>query len=425
MSTSSRTVDMLGRADIVSFSEALQLMQMHYPPPVSAEEKFPLAEACGRITSQEIRAPENLPAYPRATMDGFAVRAVDTFGASERLPAYLEVSGEVGMGEFPMAGPVPGACFRIATGGMLPPSTDAVVMLEHTISVDERMIEIVRPVATGGNVIAVGEDVQKGDAMLPAGHRLRPQDLGLLAGLGILAVPVTRRVKIGIISTGDEIVPIKETPMPGQVRDMNAVNLAALAGNAGAIPQNYGIVNDDAEHFLSLLQTVINENDLVVFSGSSSVGARDMGERVIEAFGPPGMVVHGVAIKPGKPVIIANIENKLVFGLPGHPVSAAMSFDLFVRPAIYHLAGLRETGLPEKRTITARLMRNVNSTAGRRDFIRVEIRAATDEGPFEAYPVLGKSGALSTMVKAHGYIIIDEKQQGLLQGETVGVLLFD
>ncbi len=275
MKTSSRTVDMLGRSDIVSLSEALQLMEMHYPPPVSAEERHPLAQACGRVTSQEIRSPENLPAYPRATMDGFAVRAADTFGASEKLPAYLEVTGEVSMGEFPVAGPDSGACFRIATGGVLPPSTNAVVMLEHTINVDERMIEIVRPVATGGNMIAVGEDVQKGDAVLPAGHRLRPQDLGLLAGLGIVAVPVTRQVKVGIISTGDEIVPIEETPLPGKIRDMNAVNLAALASNAGAIPQNYGIVIDDAEQFLSLLRTAINENDLVLFSGSSSVGARD------------------------------------------------------------------------------------------------------------------------------------------------------
>ncbi len=226
------TLDMLGRSATVSLAEALRLMHLHLPPGDLEEESLPIEEALGRVTSREIRSPENLPAYPRSTMDGYAVRARDTFGASESLPAYLEVSGEVRMGELPANGPATGTCFKIATGGIVPPGADAVVMLEHTVDVDESMIEVVQAVAQGGNVIAIGEDVEKGQVMIPKGHRLRPQDLGLLAGLGIVNLAVRRKIKVGVFSTGDEIVPFRETPEPGKIRDINFVNLSALTSEA-------------------------------------------------------------------------------------------------------------------------------------------------------------------------------------------------
>jgi molybdopterin molybdotransferase len=416
--------DMLGRANVVSLNEALQLLRQQLPSCPAQKENIPLAESLGRICAEDILSPENLPPYPRSTMDGYAVRAKDTFGSSEKLPAYLEVSGEISMGEFPKHGPDPGACYGIATGGILPSGTDAVVMLEHTVAIDESMIEVVQPVATGTNVIEIGEDIARGEVLLTTGHRVRPQDIGLLAGVGLENIPVFRRVSVGIIATGDEIVPHDQQPSPGKIRDMNSMNLAAQTRSLNAEPTLYGIAADDEATLAAIVQEAKEASDIVLLSGSSSVGTRDLGEKVIARMGAPGIILHGVAIKPGKPVIIARADDTIIFGLPGHPVSAAVSFDLFVRPAIIHLSGLAEDGLPKARTTKARLMRNINSTSGRTDFIRVNIQNTKNHEP-EAYPILGKSGALSTMVKANGYIEIAEKVQGLKEGEIVVVKLFD
>jgi molybdopterin molybdotransferase len=416
--------DMLGRTDTVSLKEALLLLQQRLPPRPSATAAVPLAAALGRVCAADILSPEDLPPYPRSTMDGYAVRARDTFGASEKLPAYLEVSGEVLMGRFPEHGPAPGACYHIATGGILPPGTDAVVMLEHTVTIDAGMIEVMQPVAAGANIITAGEDVARGELLLPAGHRLRAQDLGLLAGVGLQRITVFRRVRVGIISTGDEIVAHEQQPPPGKIRDMNSVSLAAQVRGLGAEPTFYGIAADNRENLSRMVQEAKAANDIVLLSGSSSVGTRDLGEKVIEKLGPPGILVHGVSVKPGKPVIIARAGETMIFGLPGHPVSAAVAFGLFVQPTIRHLSCIADDGLPRHRTIMARLRRNLSSAAGRTDFVRVQVRTTTGSEA-EAYPVLGKSGALSTMVKAHGYIVIAEKLQGLKEGELVEVVLFD
>jgi len=416
--------DMLGRTDTVSLEKALMLLKQNLPPCPSRKEMLLIEKSLGRISAVDIISPENLPPYPRSTMDGYAVRAQDTFGASEKLPAYLEISGEVVMGKFPGEGPKPGSCFAIATGGILPPGADAVVMLEHTVSIDETMIEVVQPVAAGTNIIRAGEDIAENETLLPAGHLIRPQDIGLLAGVGIDSIQLFRQVRVAIISTGDEIVPYQQQPPPGKIRDMNSASLAAQIKNVNAVPTFYGIAPDDEESLAALLHAALPDNDIILLSGSSSVGIRDLGEKVIHDLGSPGIIVHGVSIKPGKPVIIARSGNTMVFGLPGHPVSAAMSFDLFVRPAINHFSGLNRDILPRDRTMNARLMRNLNSASGRTDFIRVQIRFSQENGP-EAHPILGKSGALSTMVRAHGYIQIAEKLQGLKEGDTVKVTLFE
>jgi molybdopterin molybdotransferase len=416
--------DMLGRKDIVSLEEALDLIREHQPPCPGQIESVHLEEAVNRVCADDIISPENLPPYPRSTMDGYAVRARETFGASEGFPAYLEISGDVLMGEYPKTGPESGTCYSIATGGILPQCTDAVVMLEHTINVDGQMIEVIKPVAAGDNIINTGDDVSKDDVLLSKGKLLRPQELGLLAGLGIKKVNVFRKVRIGIISSGDEIVPHSEPPPPGKIRDMNSVNLAALIRNQNGQPHFLGIAPDSEKHLTKMLNEALAANDLILLSGSSSVGTRDLGEKVIEKMGPPGILLHGVAIKPGKPVIIARADNKMIFGLPGHPVSSAVAFNLFVKPVLKHLGGLASNSLPEDRTVIARLMRNLNSTSGRTDFIRVRLeKMAIDKTA--AIPILGKSGALSTMVQAHGYLIIKEHQQGLREGELVEVRLFD
>jgi len=416
--------DMLGRTNVVSLDEALLLLHQHLPARHFIDVTLPLEETLGRIVANEIISPENLPPYPRSTMDGYAVKAKDTFGASEKLPAYLEISGDVPMGAFPEHGPQPGACYAIATGGILPPGTDAVVMLEHTVAIDDRMIEIVQPVATGCNIITAGEDIAKEEMLLSAGHRIRPQDIGLLAGVGLKNINVFRRVRVGIMSTGDEIVPFAQSPNPGKTRDTNSASLAAQTKITNAIPTFYGIAADNEEMLHSLLQKAKKTNDIVLLSGSSSVGARDLGEKVIAQMGSPGIIVHGVSVKPGKPVIIARVDDTMIFGLPGHPVSAAVSFDLFVKPAIIYLSGIADDGLPRHRILKTRLMRNLSSAPGRTDFVRVQIKTIEGKEP-EAYPILGKSGALSTMVKAHGFIEIAEKLQGVKEGEIVEVKLFD
>lgn len=413
--------DMLGRTGLISVDEAVQILLDHLQACVPKRETIALAEALDRVLAVPIFSPEDLPAHARSTMDGFAVRAADTFGATESMPGYLRITGEIRMGEPPVGEVTAGACFRIATGGLLPDGADAVIMFEHTVPVDGSLIEVVKGVGSGSNIIGRGEDIGKGRLALPAGHLLRPQDLGLLAGLGIDKVAVTRTVTVGIISTGDEIVPFTKTPQDGKIRDINAITLAGLIRRLHARPVDYGIVSDRKEIFMPTLEQAVRENDIVLFSGGSSVGMRDLGEQAITALGPPGILVHGVALKPGKPVIIGLSGQIPVFGLPGHPVSAMTCFDLFVKPAINRLAGITAAELPES-SIIARLDRNINSAAGRRDLIRVCLHSCKDE--WIAEPVLGKSGAISTLSRAHGYFIIPESSQGIHSGTAIEVYLY-
>jgi molybdopterin molybdotransferase len=415
--------DMLGRSGIVPLDVALKLLKERLAQcNKRAIEEVYLEQCLGRILGQDIYAKEDIPPYPRSVMDGYAVKAGETFGATEGMPAYLRVSGEVKMGEFPEVGPAIECCFKIATGGLLPPDTDAVVMLEHTVQTGTEMIEITKPVATGENIIGRGDDVEKGDLLLKIGHCLRPQDIGLLAGLGITALGVQPLVRVGIFSTGDEIVPFDQTPPPGKIRDMNSVKLAALARKQGSSPTFYGVIEDDEELFLTAVQKALEDNDIVLFSGSSSVGSRDLGESVVCKVAD--LLIHGVAIKPGKPVIVAFSGDKALFGLPGHPVSAAVAFDLFVRPVIDSFSGREFSDLPRSRTVQAICKRNMNSAGGRTDFIRVSL-TRNNSGEYEAHPVLGKSGALSTMVEADGFFRIAESSQGVESGEMVLVYLYD
>ncbi len=329
------------------------------------------------------------------------------------------------MGTMPDCGPGNLECHTIATGGFLPPGTDSVVMLEHTVKVDSTLVELIKAVSPGENIIRAGDDLQTGDQVLAKGKKLRPQELGLLAGLGCTDITVHKQVKVGIFSTGDEIVPYTETVPPGKIRDMNGMHLGAMARQLGALTNYYGIAADVESSFSTMLQKALEENDLVLFSGSSSVGTRDLGEKIIQKLADPGIIIHGVAIKPGKPVIAAFADHKPVFGLPGHPVSAAVAFDLFVKPCIQHISGQKFYLKPPKKSIKAQLKRNLNSAAGRTDFVRIRLLETAPDHPIQAHPVLGKSGALSTMVKADGYLIIDEDSQGAYEDEIVEVFLFE
>ena len=421
--TENSVKDMLGRSGIVPLDVAQKLLKERLAQCSNrAIAEVSLEQCLGRILGRDICSKEDIPPYPRSVMDGYAVKAGETFGATEGMPAYLNVSGEVKMGEFPEVGPAVECCFKIATGGLLPPDTDAVVMLEHTVQTGTEMIEIIKPAASGENIIGRGDDVKKGEPLLKSGHCLRPQDIGLLAGLGITTLGVQPLVHVGIFSTGDEIVPFDQTPPPGKVRDMNSINLAALAQKQGTIPTFYGVIKDDEGLFLAAVRKALEENDIVIFSGSSSVGSRDLGESVVCKLAD--LLIHGVAIKPGKPVIVAFSGNKALFGLPGHPVSASVAFDLFVQPVIDSFSGRTFSNLPRSRTVQAICKRNMNSAGGRTDFIRVSL-TRNNSGAYEAHPVLGKSGALSTMVAADGFFRIEESSQGVESGEMVMVYLYD
>ena len=382
-------------------------------------ESIALLEATGRILATDIFSEHDLPGFARATMDGFAVRAASTFGASEANPAYLTVAGEVAMGESPSFTVGTGQVSRISTGGMLPKGTDAVIMVEHTETLDDTTIEAYRSVAPGQHVITVGEDFLKDETILTAGQNLRPQETGLLAAFGHRDVTVYRRPIVGIISTGDEIVPINQLPQPGQIRDINSYSLSGQVQNAGGVPIFYGIVADDYPALLDMCQQAIQETDMVLLSGGSSVGMRDFTIEVLSNLPDTEILVHGISISPGKPTILARSSGKAVWGLPGQVVSAMVVFKAVVLPFCEHVAGL----IPGQRylpTASARLDRSLASAQGRTDFVRV--RLYRKDGSLQAEPILGKSGLINTMVKADGLIQIDINTEGLDKDTMVAVI---
>jgi molybdopterin molybdotransferase len=383
-------------------------------------EQAPVTEALDRVTAEELRSPVDLPAFPRSTMDGFAVRAADSYGASEGLPAYLNICGEVPMGRAASLEVRAGEAARVHTGGMLPGGADAVVMVENTQALDERLIEVVRAVAVGENVIPVGEDVRAGDLLFPRGHRLRPQDLGGLAGVGITCVPVVARPRVAILATGDEVVSADQPVAPGQVRDINSYTIAALTRRAGGEPVPAGIAPDDASELRRMAAAALEQADILIISAGSSVSTRDMTAAVIDELGRPGVLVHGVAIHPGKPTILAMADGKPVFGLPGNPVSTMVAFELFVTPTLSRLLGCEQS--PGSRVVQARLARNVASHSGREDF--VPARLETRDGLLWAEPVFGKSNLIYTMAHADGMLHVPLDLAGLYAGDQVMVRLF-
>ena len=385
-------------------------------------EKVPLDEALQRVCGADIVSPDDLPPRPRSTMDGFAVRASDTFGASDTLPAFLAVAGAVAMGEVSGIAVGPGQAAAIPTGGFLPRGADAVVMVEYTNSAGESAIEVTRPVTTGENVLDQAEDVAQGEIVIPAGKRLLPQEIGLLAGLGITEVPVYQKPKVAIISTGDEIVPITDTPPPGRIRDINVHSLAALVRAAGGEAEMFDPVPDDPVLLRDAIDRALASADVVVLSGGSSVGERDHMLHVVSSL--PGSVVHthGIAISPGKPSLIAAVGGKPVFGLPGHPVSALVVAQVFLAPFLGYLQGQELKRTPAGMRVRAVLASSVHSAQGREEYVRVKLEER--QGLPGARPVFGKSGMLSTLVKAGGFIVLPIHAEGLPAGETVDVFLF-
>ena len=387
------------------------------------EETVSIEEALGLSLSKDVASRENLPDFYRSSMDGYALKAKDTFGATESMPVFLELAGEVLMGQNPEVAAARGKAIRISTGGMLPRGTDGVVMLEYCHSLDENTIEVSRAISPLENVICPGDDFKENTTVLEAGQRLRPQDIGLLAGLGISKVSVFRRPKIAIISTGDEIVSIDKTPEPGQVRDINSYTLSAFCRQMGGKPTIMGLCRDDFSQLRDLMEKSLNFADTVWVSGGSSVGARDMTLKALESFDDMELLVHGISISPGKPTIMAKIGDRAVFGLPGHAASAMVIAEVFLTKFLLCLLGCRSQNPELSGSVKAEMSRNVESKSGRDDFIRVRLETDTDK--LMAVPVFGKSGLISTLVEAHGLVRIDRNSEGVYQGQVVDVMLFN
>jgi molybdopterin molybdotransferase len=384
-------------------------------------EIVPLEKAYDRVTYEDIFAPEDLPGFNRSTVDGFALRSSDTFGAKESSPAYLNIKGDIPMGAIPDFSISQGECASIATGGMLPEGADAVVMIENVNIISQDLIEVLRALSPWENVIFKDEDIKKNEVVIKAGCRLKPQHVGALAGLGIAEVKVLKKPLVSIIITGDEIIPHTEKVLPGQVRDVNSFTLSGLIEKVGAIPVKMGIVRDEYYEIKSYTDKAYEISDVILITGGTSAGVKDLTAKVIDELGKPGVLFHGVSIKPGKPLIGGVCGGKPVFGLPGHPVAVYICFELFVKPVIEYMLGVEEKKI--KKLLKAKIARNLHSQAGRDDFIRVYLKEKDNE--LWAVPLLSKSGLIMTLVLADGIVHIPYELLGFQEGDEVLVNIID
>ena len=397
--------------------DALALLLRNLPEPAPAVEEVQTAQALDRVTAAAVTAPEPLPAFSRSTVDGYAVRARDTFGASDSLPAYLTVAGEVPMGRAPNFSLQPGQAALIHTGGMLPQGADAVVMVEYTQPAREGEVEVLRAAAPGENELRAGEDVQLGQTVIQQGAALRPAEIGGLMALGLTQVAVAVRPRAAVLSTGDEVVRPANIVRPGQVRDVNSYTLSTLVEQYGGSPVRYGIIPDRREALEKALRRALDECDMAIITAGSSASTRDLTAQVIDAMGKPGVLAHGVNVKPGKPTILGVCGGKPVIGLPGNPVSALVIAGLFVVPVIERLLGLTRARM--RAVVSARLAVNLPSQAGREDW--VPVRLVEGAQGLTADPIFYKSNLIFSLAQADGLLRIPPDATGLETGALVEV----
>ena len=395
--------------------EVLELIKTEFSPLPELTETVPLSAAWGRTLAEDIAAEEYVPDFDRSTVDGYALRASDTFGCSDAIPAILPLQGEVQMGRGADFSLPPGGCAAVPTGGALPKGADCAVMVEYTEDYGDGSIGVLKPGAPGINVIFRGDDVYPGKTVLSAGRRLSAQDIGALAAIGRVKVPVVRKLKAAVISTGDELVPPEQRPGPGQVRDVNAPMLRAMLEAFGAETRDYGIVVDQEDLLREKVTVAAAECDLVLISGGSSVGVKDAACRIIGSLGQ--LLLHGIAIKPGKPTIMGKAGGKPIVGLPGHPVAAYFVTRLFVLPLLARLSGrvFREY------SVTARLSESVGANHGRAQYNACKL--FYDGGVLKAAPIRSKSGLITQLAGADGYFCISRDCEGLAEGAPVQVTI--
>ena len=396
--------------------EVRSLIRREFRPLPDRTELVPLAQALGRVLAEPVTAEEYVPDFDRSTVDGYACRAADTFGCSEAIPAILPLVGQVLMGEGADFELPRGACVYVPTGGAIPRGADCAVMLEYAEDYGDGTIGLMKPGAPGMNLIFRGDDVFPGKTILPAGRVLTAQDIGALAAVGRTMVPAVRKLKVGVISTGDELVPPDRTPGPGQVRDVNTPLLTAMLADFGAETVDYGIVKDDEALLREKMETAANACDAVILSGGSSVGVKDAACRIIESMGE--LLLHGIAVKPGKPTILGRAGGKPLVGLPGHPVAACFAAQLFVLPLLGRLMGREQ----ETWTVTAELTESVAANHGREQLNACRLRRC--DGRLLAEPIRSKSGLITLLAGADGYFIIARDCEGLPKGAPVQVYLY-
>ena len=456
--------------NVVSIEEAKKIINEEFSYTLDFE-KINVADSVGRYCFHDIIAQESIPNFKRSTVDGYAVATRDVFGASEAIPAILELVGEIMMGECPPCNIEKSAqCLYIPTGGMLPEGADSVVMVEYSSKLDENTILIDSPVAPFENVIQIGEDIKAGETIIKKGEHLRPYEIGVLSSLGIDQVFVYKKPVIGIISTGDEIVSAGSKPELGKVRDINTSLLWSSVMEAQAIPKSYGIINDDFDLLKNTVDQALEECDIVLVSGGSSVGTKDQTLKVINSYKDGGVLVHGLAVKPGKPTIIGKAHNKVIFGLPGHPLACSIIFTVFVKNYLDKLNGRSNNecignnsnindnkknsgsksgsvnngngdtdgnGNGNSRSsnvstnsssgtlefgVTAQFSINYHKAKGREEYLPVALERV--EGGIFAKPIFGKSGLITSFSRAYGYIVINKNKEGILEGEQVEVFKF-
>ena len=393
--------------------EVLALIQQEFSPLAQRGETVSLDLAVGRVLAQDICAQEYVPDFDRSTVDGYALRARDTFGCSDAIPAILPCVREVLMGQGADFSLETETCCAVPTGGAVPTGADSVVMLEYVEDYGDGTVGIGKAAAPGQNMIFRGDDVYPGKQILSCGSVLSSQDIGALAAIGLVSVPVVKKLTVGVISTGDELVPPEEKPGPGQIRDVNSPLLQALLTAWGAEVRCYGIVRDDESALLKAVQKAVSECDGVLLSGGSSVGVKDASCRIIESMGQ--LLLHGIAMKPGKPTILGKCGEKPLVGLPGHPVAAYFITKLFVLPLLGRLMGRSS----ESYTVTACLSESVSANHGRAQYhcCRLERRGQQ----LIAHPIRGKSGLITTLAGADGYFCIERDCEGLSQGAEIQV----
>jgi len=399
---------------VVSAEEAVKLVNESIKSNIGYE-KVNILESIDRICCEDIRALVNIPEFKRSTVDGYAVSSKDTFGASEAMPAILEYKGEVLMGNVPTSDIGLGQCLYVPTGGMLPDNADSVIMIEYTDKLDEDTVLAYSPAAKGDNVISIGEDVRTGDIIVKKGQKLRPYEIGVLAGLGISQVLVYRKLKAAVISTGDELVSCNENISLGEVRDINTYLLCSLLLKDGMEPVSYGIIRDDYNLLKETVDKASRECDMVLISGGSSVGKKDQTLKVLNSYEDGEVLAHGISIKPGKPTIIGKRKDKVIMGLPGHPLACSVIYQAIVKRVMFNLMSYEEKVYP----INAVISINYHKAKGREEYLPVALEKS--EKGLIANPVFGKSGLISVFSKAYGYVRIAKDIEGLREGQMVEV----
>jgi molybdopterin molybdotransferase len=401
--------------NVTSLDKALQIVETHFKP-LTDTEIISLEAAGGRVLAETVIAAEDMPAFNRSIVDGYALRARESYGAQENMAAFFKLAGEVSMG---MVAPeiLPGECCYVPTGGMLPDGADAVVMLEYT-EVRDILVQVFRQVAPGENCLRQGEDMCREQTVFSSGVRLRAPEIGILASLGEVRVKVFRRPRVLIFSSGDELVPPETASLePGRLRDSNGLALKYLAEQMGADAVYRGIFNDEHHTFMNGLMKALDEADMIVLSGGSSVGKKDFTPEVLRSIGDGQLLIEGLAIQPGKPTLLTESRGKALLGLPGHPISALTVFAFLGQAILRRFSG---DVAPEREAyLEARLKMNIPSRPGRMEFVRVKLEEVDRQ--LMAVPVFGRSGLLHTLAEADGVVRVAEESDGLMAGEMVRV----